>query len=149
MRQVPYTMTKLVAYECLVRVATQAARRIEHALMPDSPGDTLRPQAILLAGLVAGAAAAVVSHPADLLLTRLCGAAVSVAECAIPLGPLEQTAYLRSIGLRGMYSGLAPRLFMTSIMTSAQFSIYKRATCLGVEGIPAPEPPKPIETTTT
>ena len=149
MRQVPYTMTKLVAYECLVRVATQAARRIEHALMPDAPVDTLRPQAILLAGLVAGAAAAVVSHPADLLLTRVCGGAASAAGCAIPLGPLEQIAYLRSIGLRGMYSGLAPRLCMTSIMTSLQFSIYESVRALAVNVIPDREPPKPTRTITT
>jgi solute carrier family 25 phosphate transporter 3 len=73
MRQLPYTVTKLVAYELFVRATTAAARQVEGVLLPHSDGETLRPYAILFAGLVAGAAAAVVSHPADLLLTRLCG----------------------------------------------------------------------------
>ena len=55
----------------------------------------MRPYAIVLAGLVAGAAAAVLSHPADLMLTRLCGAATanvatSAAECVIAEGFVEQ-----------------------------------------------------------
>eukprot|EP00966_Prymnesium_polylepis_P159814 3693756-Prymnesium_polylepis.2 len=65
-----------------------AVRRIELALNPESSGEALRPYAVVFAGLLAGAAAAVVSHPADLLLTRLCGSptadvATNVAECVI------------------------------------------------------------------
>jgi len=69
MRQVPYTVTKLVTYETISR-AWCASRR------GDSEGG-LMPHAAICAGLLAGAAAAVVSHPADLLLTRLCGAATA------------------------------------------------------------------------
>ena len=36
------------------------------------------------------------------------------------LGRLEQLRYLASLGVAGAYSGLAPRLAMTSIMTSVQ-----------------------------
>mmetsp|Transcript_50026 Transcript_50026/g.165646 ORF Transcript_50026/g.165646 Transcript_50026/m.165646 type:complete len:337 (-) Transcript_50026:45-1055(-) len=121
MRQVPYTMSKLVVYDQVARLAKSACvGEREH----------LRPCAIVLTGLVAGAAAAIVSHPADLLLTRLCGSATastatSVAECVIADGVLEQARYLMSLGLRGAYAGLAPRLAMTSVMTSIQFSLYE------------------------
>ena len=68
MRQVPYTMSKLVVYDQVARLAKSACvGEREH----------LRPCAIVLTGLVAGAAAAIVSHPADLLLTRLCGSATA------------------------------------------------------------------------
>ena len=51
----------------------------------------------------AGAAAAVVSHPADLLLTRLCGSSqtTNLAECVIAEGVVDQMRYLMSLGLRG------------------------------------------------
>lgn len=80
----------------------------------------------LSAGLCAGAAAAFVSHPADVLLTRLCGSTAKEAlvECVIAEGLCEQLAYLRSIGLRGCYSGLAPRLLMIAAVTSLQFALY-------------------------
>ena len=179
MRQLPYTMTKLVAYELFVRGITGAARRIELAY--ELRSESLRPAAIVLAGLLAGAAAAVVSHPADLLLTRLCGTptgslTTNVANCVIaegsrpspvPLGSrpctppplitsltasrwlltflwlafvlvaglIEQTKYLMSLGVRGAYSGLAPRLVMISAMTGIQFTIYEGLrTALGSAG---------------
>lgn len=80
MRQLPYTATKLVSYELFVKLTTGVARYIEGTFMPDSSGEALRPYAIVMAGLVAGAAAAIVSHPADLLLTRVCGSVTATAR---------------------------------------------------------------------
>tara|TARA_B110001452_G_scaffold173156_1_gene145103 strand:- start:34 stop:1167 length:1134 start_codon:yes stop_codon:yes gene_type:complete len=80
MRQLPYTATKLVSYEIFAKLTTGVARAIERTFMPESSGEVLRPYAIVMAGLVAGAAAAVVSHPADLLLTRVCGSATAMAR---------------------------------------------------------------------
>ena len=54
-----------------------------------------------------------------------------------------QAKYLYSLGLRGAYSGLGPRLVMTSAMTSIQFTIYEGVrSALGVAGLPPP--PKPV-----
>jgi len=218
MRQLPYTATKLVSYEIFAKLTTGVARAIERTFMPESSGEVLRPYAIVMAGLVAGAAAAVVSHPADLLLTRVCGSATAmarervrrvwphasaqallfnpntgcptvaaqprcasasasapapassscvlsptlrpcdpatlrpcepplaqvstnVAECVIADGFVEQCRYIWSLGLRGAYSGLTPRLMMTSVMTSVQFVIYEAVRhALGVAGTaPAPK----------
>ena len=45
-----------------------------------------------------------------------------------------------SLGVRGAYAGLGPRLVMTSAMTSVQFTIYEGVRrSLGVAGKP-PEP---------
>ena len=59
-----------------------------------------------------------------------------------PAGFIEQAKYLWSLGLAGAYSGLGPRLAMTSVMTSIQFTIYEGVrSVLGVAGRP---PPKPV-----
>jgi len=146
MRQLPYTVTKLVTYEFFLRAATFASVRLEQAF--DLQAGSLRPASIVTAGLLAGALSAIVSHPADLLLTRLCGSPTStlttnVAECVVANGFVEQAKYLYSLGLRGAYSGLGPRLVMTSAMTSIQFTIYEGVrSALGVAGLPPP--PKPV-----
>ena len=95
------------------------------------------PYAVVTAGLIAGAAAAVISHPADVLLTRTCSYPLAtldaVTECVLTTGPLDQWRYLRSLGVKGAYSGLGPRLMMISAMTSLQFTLYEGVRCrLGV-----------------
>jgi len=95
---------------------------------------------VLTAGLAAGAAAAVVSQPFDLLLTRLCGNAPSVTltsltDCVIAEGLADQLKYLVSLG-PAAFTGLAPRLAMVSVMTAAQFVVYD--TLRGALRCPAP-----------
>ena len=52
--------------------------------------------------------------------------------------------YLMGLGLRGAYSGLAPRLLMTAAMTSIQFVIYESVR--GALGVAARPPlPTPVE----
>lgn len=90
LRQVPYTACKLVTFELVACALLGAVTRLAAS---DEPFETrLRPLAVLAAGLVAGSAAAVVSQPADLLLTRLCGSssASSLAECVIAEGVRDQ-----------------------------------------------------------
>jgi solute carrier family 25 phosphate transporter 3 len=139
MRQLPYTITKMVAYELLKPFAKRAFNNTE----------ILKPYTPVLAGLCAGALAAITSHPADLLLTRLCGAptadvATNVAECVIAEGLFESLAYLKSLGLRGAFSGLGPRLMMISAMTSCQFTFYEKAR--EVLGVPEYNPPGSLST---
>ena len=105
LRQVPYTMVKLVAYDALIlairrgRAGPVAAGRqpcdapaargpfsasvssardlaASHGRQPKCDGDEMSAARLaassLAAGLLAGCAAAVVSQPADVLLTRTC-----------------------------------------------------------------------------
>ena len=90
----------------------------------------LRPAIVLFSGILAGAAAAVVSQPADVLLTRIC-ASTSVANCALDAAGSfrEQLAELARGGLREAYAGLGPRLAMVSAMTSVQFLLYDWVRC--------------------
>ena len=56
---------------------------------------------------------------------------------------MQQVQYLWGLGLQGAYAGLAPRLVMTSLMTSIQFSIYESVrAALGVTG--ALPPPRQV-----
>eukprot|EP00321_Phaeocystis_globosa_P001088 CAMPEP_0118814844 /NCGR_PEP_ID=MMETSP1162-20130426/3813_1 /TAXON_ID=33656 /ORGANISM="Phaeocystis Sp, Strain CCMP2710" /LENGTH=298 /DNA_ID=CAMNT_0006744763 /DNA_START=226 /DNA_END=1120 /DNA_ORIENTATION=+ len=128
MRQLPYTVTKLVAYELCSTALIAASRRFVRARgeADDAPLPLLlRPAIVLFSGILAGAAAAVVSQPADVLLTRIC-ASTSVANCALDAAGSfrEQLAELARGGLREAYAGLGPRLAMVSAMTSVQFLLY-------------------------
>ena len=135
MRQVPYTACKLVSFEiglnCLTRAAAssqfravassgQQQQQQEHVL-----DDRTRTAIVLASGLMAGAAAATVSQPFDLLLTRLCGstAVATLSECVIAEGVVAQCAYLLSLGKQA-FAGLGPRVAMISVMTSCQFVLY-------------------------
>lgn len=118
MRQVPYTACKLVSFE-LISTAL-ASKAGSGAGMEQA-----RPAIALAAGLLAGAAAACVSQPFDLLLTRVCGASsgAAIADCVISNGLRDQLMYLVSLG-PGAFTGLRPRLAMVSLMTSCQFFLY-------------------------
>lgn len=127
MRQVPYTACKLVTFELgigmLGRLVAAHRERLERAGRPMA--EPPRTAIVLTAGLMAGAAAAVVSQPFDLLLTRLCGSSAvnSLSECVIAIGVREQLLYLINLG-PAAFTGLAPRLMMISVMTSCQFFLY-------------------------
>jgi solute carrier family 25 phosphate transporter 3 len=134
LRQVPYTACKLVSFELCAAYLTHAVtahRKAAHrqrgggAGAPHQASDSEpcvpRAPIVLASGLTAGAAAAVISQPFDLLLTRMCGSAAvtTLSECVVTGGLCEQCAYLISLG-GGAFKGLAPRLVMISIMTSCQ-----------------------------
>lgn len=85
----------------------------------------------LTSGLAAGAAAAVLSHPADTLLSAINKGA----------GDSGQSATSRMFKLAGelgpvrlMTTGLGPRLVMTCALVSGQFVIY--AQCKALTGAP-------------
>lgn len=125
----PYTACKLVTYELVSSLLhASLAHRAEAAAgsgqlaLPEPPRWAL----VLFSGMVAGATAAFVSQPFDLLLTRVCGASsgADLLECAMPgQGFRNQVGYLFSLG-PAAFTGLAPRLAMISVMTACQFFLY-------------------------
>jgi len=122
LRQVPYTSCKLVAFElCAAALISSLSSQLD-----DNRLQQLRPAIVIVAGMCAGAAAAVVSQPADVLLTRMCGssAVTNMAECVTADGLIDQVRYMWSLGMREAFSGLGARITMISSMTAVQFLGY-------------------------
>ena len=72
------------------------------------------------AGLIAGFAAAIVSQPADTMLSKI---------NKTPGAPGEGTTtrlikIAKELGIRGSYTGIGARLFMVGTLTAGQFAIY-------------------------
>jgi solute carrier family 25 phosphate transporter 3 len=110
---VPYTATTFVVYE---HVLEQAYKWVDKATI-SGPATT----AINLGcGMVAGVAAAFVSHPADTWLSKVNGEKGQTGEGT--LARLWRIA--RDAGVRGSFSGLPARLVMVGGMTAVQFGIY-------------------------
>jgi len=94
MRQLPYTVCKLVCYELVADALSNAVEGFQRrrSADPASPLGTapLMPAIVLAAGLCAGAAAAVVSQPGDVLLTKMCGASIDPEKCKIAVTLWDQ-----------------------------------------------------------
>ena len=135
---VPYTACKLVSFEILSNKLTTAVTTHQQqtadarGLKAAALAPPAREPIVLVSGLAAGAAAAFVSQPFDLLLTRLCGTSsvtvltdsvTALTECVIADGFRSQLRYLLSQGT-GAFAGLGPRIVMISVMTSCQFFLY-------------------------
>ena len=128
MRQVPYTACKLVTFEIGIAMLTRAVDAHRERIQRQTGRPAFEPPrtaVVLAAGLMAGAAAAVVSQPFDLLLTRLCGSTsvTMLTECVIADSVPQQLLYLINLG-PAAFTGLGPRLVMISLMTSCQFFLY-------------------------
>lgn len=108
-RQVPYTVAKLAGYEALSMCIGGG----------------------LLAGVIAGAAAATVSQPGDVILAKLCGGSrVARLEACY----LSVSAVVSSLTLREFFVGLQPRATMCAAICAGQFFMYE-----------ALRPPKPAD----
>jgi solute carrier family 25 phosphate transporter 3 len=71
-------------------------------------------------GLTAGFAAAIVSQPADTMLSKINKTKGLPGE-----GTTSRLIKIaKELGLRGSYTGLGARLFMVGTLTAGQFAIY-------------------------
>ncbi|OBT46508.1 hypothetical protein VE00_03336 [Pseudogymnoascus sp. WSF 3629] len=113
LKQVPYTMAAFVVYE--------NAQKIAYRAIDKSTASNITHTAVNLgSGLLAGFAAALVSQPADTMLSKI------NKTSGLP-GEGTTTRLLkiaRELGIRGSYSGLGPRLVMVGGMGASQFAIY-------------------------
>jgi solute carrier family 25 (mitochondrial phosphate transporter), member 3 len=116
-KQVPYTMTKFVVYE---KVAEAVYRQYPKKNMSDGMQTVVN----LGSGLMAGFAAAIVSQPADTMLSKINKTKGLPGE-----GTTSRLIKIgRELGLRGSFSGIGARLFMVGTLTAFQFAIY--VSCL-------------------
>ncbi|KFY15607.1 hypothetical protein V492_01872 [Pseudogymnoascus sp. VKM F-4246] len=113
LKQVPYTMAAFVVFENAQAVAYKAVERSKIS-------NTAQTAIDLGSGLLAGFAAAIVSQPADTMLSKINKTRGLPGEGTI--SRLHKIA--RELGVRGSYSGIGPRLVMVGGMGAGQFAIY-------------------------
>ncbi|CAJ2512094.1 Uu.00g077190.m01.CDS01 [Anthostomella pinea] len=112
-KQVPYTMAKFVVYE---KVAEAVFRQYPKSQMSDGMQTVVN----LGSGLIAGFAAAIISQPADTMLSKINKTKGLPGE-----GTTSRLIKIaKELGLRGSYSGIGARLFMVGTLTAGQFAIY-------------------------
>lgn len=122
--RVPYTMAKFVVFE-------KVSETIYRSLDKDNLSAGAKTGVNLGSGLIAGLAAAIISQPADTMLSK-----INKTQGAPGEGTVSRLVKIgKELGIRGSYSGIGARLFMVGSITAGQFAIngdVKRL--LGVTG---------------
>lgn len=123
-KQIPYTMAKFVVFE---KVSEAVFRQFPKKDLSDG----MQTVANLGSGLIAGFAAAIVSQPADTMLSKINKTKGLPGE-----GTTSRLIKIaKELGLRGSYTGIGARLFMVGTLTAGQFAIYGDIKkLLGAEG---------------
>ncbi|KIJ54757.1 hypothetical protein M422DRAFT_24661 [Sphaerobolus stellatus SS14] len=112
-RQIPYTMMKFWSFEATV------ARIYESLGKPIDDYSKLQQLTVSFAGgYIAGIFCAVVSHPADTMVSKL----NAVAKEGIAK-PTVSSVY-KEIGFGGLWAGLGTRIIMIGTLTGLQWLIY-------------------------
>jgi len=124
-RQIPYTMMKFACFERTVEALYEYV--IPTPREKCSKGTQLT--VTFAAGYIAGVFCAIVSHPADTIVSKLNN------EKGLTIG----AAYAR-VGFAGLWKGLGPRIIMIGTLTALQWFIYD--TVKVALGIPRPPPPQ-------
>jgi solute carrier family 25 (mitochondrial phosphate transporter), member 3 len=106
-------MAKFVVYE---KVSEQIYRSVDKSTISSGTETVIN----LGSGLVAGLAAAVVSQPADTMLSKINKTKGLPGE-----GTTSRLFKIaKELGIRGSYAGIGARLFMVGTLTAGQFAIY-------------------------
>lgn len=123
-RQIPYTMMKFACFERTVELIYQHV--VPKPRDQCSKGEQL--VVTFAAGYIAGVFCAVVSHPADTLVSKL------NKEKDASLGDI-----IKKVGFMGLWQGLTTRIIMVGTLTALQWFIYD--TVKVVLDLPRPPPP--------
>lgn len=123
-RQIPYAIGQFTVNELCHEAAFRSMSKETRAKL--SP--TAKFSIMLGSGVIAGFAAAVLSQPADTLLSQINKGHGPKGSVLYRLGILA-----RQTGFRGLFAGLGPRMVMTAGLVSGQFLIYdaiKQGACI-------------------
>jgi len=136
MRQIPYTMVKFATFEKTVEAI------YAHLLSkPKHEYNKLQQLGVTFAaGYWAGIFCAIVSHPADTVVSKLNNMSKVQGETGSPIVKI-----LKDLGFAGIWRGLGPRIAMIGTLTALQWFIYdtfKVYVGLPTSGGAAPEPEK-------
>jgi solute carrier family 25 phosphate transporter 3 len=113
-RQIPYTMMKFASFETIVEMM--------YARLPGSKNDYgkgAQTAVSFVAGYAAGIACAIVSHPADVMVSKL----NAYRKAGEGFGAVTSRIY-KDIGFRGLWNGLPVRIVMIGTLTGLQWMIY-------------------------
>jgi len=123
-RQIPYTMMKFACFEKTVEA-------LYANVVPKPRADCSKGEQLIVtfaAGYIAGVFCAIVSHPADTLVSYLNKAPGTGIGAAV-----------KELGFMGLWAGLGPRIFMIGTLTALQWFIYD---AVKVQlSLPRPPPP--------
>ncbi|CAG0919752.1 unnamed protein product [Notodromas monacha] len=130
-RQIPYTMMKASIDSRRFACFERTLEALYMYVVPKPRAECTKEEQLAVtftAGYIAGVFCAIVSHPADTIVSKLNqdkgSSAMDIAK---------------RLGWAGMWKGLGPRIFMIGTLTALQWFIYD-----GVKvalGIPRPPPP--------
>jgi solute carrier family 25 phosphate transporter 3 len=113
-RQIPYTMVKFATFESTV---TQIYKYLGK---PKESYNSLQQTGVsFLGGYIAGIGCAVVSHPADVMVSKL-NAERAEGESAVA----AISRIYGKIGFTGLWNGLPVRIAMIGTLTAFQWLIY-------------------------
>ena len=135
-RQVPYTMVKFGAFENTVKMF------YKHLFTKPKHEYSKSTQLMItfLSGYWAGIFCAIVSHPADTMVSIL----NKRSNSELSTGAQVKEIY-SEIGFKGLWNGLGARIIMVGTLTGLQWYIYdsfKVACGLATTGSTAPAPKK-------
>jgi len=130
MRQIPYTMMKFACFERTLEL-------LYKYVVPKPRAECTKGEQLVVtfaAGYIAGVFCAIVSHPADTVVSKLNqekgATAIDVAK---------------KLGFAGMWRGLGPRIVMIGTLTAAQWFIYDFVkVTLRMPRPPPPEMPESL-----
>lgn len=131
MRQIPYTMMKFACFERTLEL-------LYAYVVPKPRQECTKGEQLIVtfaAGYIAGVFCAIVSHPADTVVSKL-----NQAKGASALDVAKQ------LGWSGLWSGLIPRIIMIGTLTAAQWFIYDAVKVyLRMPRPPPPEMPESLK----
>lgn len=114
-KQVPYTMAKFAVFEVASEKILQATGKSKDSLT-GGQGTALN----LGSGLIAGMAAAVISQPADTLLSK-----INKTKGAPGQGTTSRLIQMAGqLGVSGLFTGMSARLVMIGTLTAGQCKSY-------------------------
>lgn len=116
LRQIPYTMMKFASFERTVEVIYKSFL----SRPKESYNKTQQLGVTFVSGYIAGIFCAVVSHPADTLVSKLNNVQKAQGESTMTLS----MRLLRELGFRGVWRGLGARIVMIGTLTALQWFIY-------------------------
>jgi len=128
MRQIPYTMMKFACFERTVEF-------LYKYVVPKPRSECTKPEQLVVtfaAGYIAGVFCAIVSHPADTVVSKLNNQPGS--------SPMQAA---RELGMVGLWKGLGPRIIMIGTLTALQWFIYDSVKVFF--RLPRPPPPEEPE----